>query len=628
MSACDPGQARGRRRHAARALAVLTCVLLAVVLAAPAAQAHAVLVRSDPASGSILAASPADVTLWFDEEVSHRLSTARLVADDGETVPGVRVAPSSDDARVLALALPRLGSGTYGVLWQVLAEDDGHTSSGTVVFTVGTPTTAPVTATTQSAGPTPLAVALRWGRIAALAALVGALTVLLLVVSVSARTDASPALGVTIRTARGRLLVLGIGAASFGVLLGVADLAEQVRLLRPPSTPWASTAGELLVGSRWGHLLVAREIALVAAALLLVAVRSRTGTARRSRALTAAAVLATLALAGIEALGSHAAAVEGLRVEAIAADAVHVLAACLWLGAVAALGVVLWPHASGASGVELARACRGPFTRLVLVSVAVVLVTGLYGAGVQIASVDGLVRSAYGRTLLVKLGVVAVLLGLGFRNSTSLHGSRALGALRPFSRRLVWLEAGVGAVLLVAVGVLVETSPRADEGATPAASAEVVSGSAADVVVTVAATPSRPGLNGFAVTVASTRRPAPAPVDGVRLTLTSGGATSVVELQEVGENRYFGTSQVRSAGVVRVDAVVDRGGASLSVPLSWRVDAAVQPADTTVARPLAPYTDGLALLLVLGAVVAAAVHRRSVAGRVVEAEPVPVPTSR
>ncbi|MEZ0448686.1 copper resistance protein CopC [Cellulomonas sp. ICMP 17802] len=625
------GSVGGRRpasaaRRRARVLAVRACVLvagvlLALVLSAPAAQAHALLVRSDPASGSALTASPSAVTLWFDEEISARLSSARLVDGGGREVAGTRVAVPTEDGKVLTLALPVLGSGTYGVLWQVLAQDDGHTSSGTVVFTVGAASAAPSPAVGASTGPTPQAVALRWARLVALAGLVGALAVLGIVVGRSRRPSLPAPLLVTARTARARLLVLGSLAAALGALVGLADLAAQVGLLRPPAGSWAATAGGLLGGTRWGRLWLGREVALLAALVLLAALRSPRGSTRARRAVACAAAAAALAVVVIEALGSHAAALDPDPTTAVVADAVHILCACLWLGAVAALAVLLWPHASGASGVALARECRTAFTRVVLASVGLVLVTGLYGAGRQIASVDDLTGTAYGRALLVKVALVAVVLVLGLLNSTTLHGARLLGRGRPFSRRLVVVEAGVGAALLVAVGLLVETAPRGDAAVPPSASVEVASGSVGDLLVTLAATPSRPGLNGFTVTVTSTRRPAPAAIDAVRLELAIGGETSEVVLRQVAAERYFGTADVTAAGLVRVDALVDRAGTRVVVPVAWRVD---PPADPVEARPLAPYADVLAALLVVASVVAVLVHLRSGRRRAPAAQPVEV----
>src|SRR5215467_9791568 len=119
-------------RSAALALGAVAAML---VLAQPAS-AHANLVRSDPPNGGVLAHAPSVARLWFSEEISPEFSSARVVDRTGATVTGSR-AQAGGDPRQLTVELPSLGKGTYGLVWRVLAEDDGHATGGVVVFTVG-----------------------------------------------------------------------------------------------------------------------------------------------------------------------------------------------------------------------------------------------------------------------------------------------------------------------------------------------------------------------------------------------------------------------------------------------------------------------------------------------------------
>jgi copper transport protein len=280
-----------------------------------------------------------------------------------------------------------------------------------------------------------------------------------------------------------------------------------------------------------------------------------------------------------------------------------------------------WPQPWGAAGpADLLIASRGHFTRLAAASAGLVVVTGLYSAGRQVETVGGLLGTSYGRALLVKSTLLLVVGGLGLLNSARLHGRLPawLGtagsrlAARWSSRRLLLIEAGAGALLLLAVGVLLETVPahglaQAVAPATPAG-VETASGSVADLVVTVSATPNRPGVNGFTALAASSRRPPPAPVDGVAVELSGGGATSAVALQQVAPGRWFGTGRLDRSGSVRLEAVVRRAGKRLAVPISWWVGPPVQAQRVPAApgRRLAPYVDGLALVLLAGALAVAA----------------------
>jgi copper transport protein len=230
--------------------------------------------------------------------------------------------------------------------------------------------------------------------------------------------------------------------------------------------------------------------------------------------------------------------------------------------------------------------------------VVALVATGLYEAGVEVREAADLVDTAYGRTLLVKAGLLVVLLGLGAANSARLHGWWA----HPLGRRLLVAEAGTGAVLLLAVAVLVETPPARDPvPAQPSPRAATRSGAVGDLVLSVSATPNRPGLNGFTVIAVSNRRPAPAAVDTVALVVSTGDQRSTVAMQPVGADRWFGSTELSAPGAVRIDAVVQRAGQRLVVPVVWTVGPrpGPPPAALPPAHALAPYVDALAVAVLV-----------------------------
>jgi copper transport protein len=622
--------AAGSGRRLARAAVVLVGAFLALALGAGPASAHADLVRSDPGNGTTVAQPPSVVRLFFSEEISERVSTARLVRGDGSTVDGTRVdVVTSADSPVLQLRVPRLAVGTYGVLWQVLATDDGHTTSGTVVFSVGSPSDA--TGLTMGTADSPQApsVVLRWLRVALLAGLVGAVALVVGVLGPVGRRERGRRLAPAVGSARSRMLTLAATCAALSAVVGVLAVFDEVGRLTIGDAAWMSTARDL-AGTRWAQLWFLREVLLVAAVAVLVALHRRARDAALSRAGVVAMTVVTSGLVWVEALGSHAASVDSQRTATVLADAVHVLAGCIWLGVLPALVVLLWPSPddeAGGSGAALVRAGAGPLGRLLAGSVALVVVTGLFGAGRQVGTVDELVATSYGRTLLVKTVLLGALLVVGAVSASRLHGIRLpwtsaseAGGPRQVTARLVAVEAGVGAVLLLAVALLAETPPPRDRPATsPVAGATTSSAQVDDLVVSVSMSPGVPGPNGFSAVVASTRRPAPADVDAVLLELSSGGSstsgvTSSVALRATGAESWFGTAPV-VAGTARATLVVRRGGQTLRVPLSWTVEAAPSRVDVPPGHALAPYVDGLALLLVAGVGVVVVVHRRRSRGR-------------
>jgi copper transport protein len=618
------GRGPGAVRVLLRSAALVVGVGLATLLLAQPASAHADLVRSDPADGARLLQPPTVARLWFSEEISPEFSAARVVDGHGSTVAGSALQADTGDPRLLAVKLPDLAAGTYGVVWRVLAEDDGHTTRGVVVFTVGAAAAAagPIIvgepdADDTGTAATPVGALLRWLGLCSLAGLVGALAVAGPVLGRARGVAGDDAATAGIRLVRGRLLAIAAGSAAFGAAVGIAVLADAGRRASVgPGGSLAHVGLDLLTSTRWGHLWLAREAALITLAILILAMRSGLGEPRdrRTAARSAAAVTLVLALAWVEALGSHAVAVESARLAAVVAYTLHVLTALLWLGGLPAFVLVLWPGVPGLGRRELVRACRGPFTALALTSVTILVITGLYGAGRQVPEPGQLLTTSYGQTLVLKTALLAAVGGLGLANSALLHGRRlgrggrlvltATGGAP--SRRLILTEAAVGAVLLAAAGVLAETAPPGPAlPAAPAAEARLSDATVADLVISVSASPNQPGVNGFTVLAASSRRPPPAPIDGVELKLSEADTTTAIPLQQLEPGRYFGTARLDSAGPVTITAVVRRDGQRLTVDVPWQVS--TEPAPAVSPRPdyrLAPYVNAIALgllLLALGA---------------------------
>ncbi|MEU4191728.1 copper resistance protein CopC [Kribbella sp. NPDC026611] len=499
-----------------RCVLILTGVLFLCALPS-VASAHTELVRSDPADGAVLAESPGLVRLWFSGDIDASRSTARLVDAHGVTLPGVQPVRGSGDPRTVAAELPRLAEGSYGLLWEAVSARDGHTTSGTVTFSIGRAGASVRVASDGSGG-----LVRRWVWLVALAGVVGPISLVVFVL----RAPVGP---------RRRLLLGSLGSAVVAIALHHSGF-------------WLLT---LLVLCGLIGLAIARR---VPAALLLAPVG---------------------VLMWLEALGNHAAALPSARTFALAATAVHAFAGLLWLGAIPALLVVLW---------------RGPraevirrFSVLAAGSVLLVLVTGLYSAGREVATIGSLVTGTYGQLLLLKTALLVGMGALGLLNAWRLRR-------RSVPRRTIVAESSVGAVLLVAVAALVGQAPPSTTSAT--APPEVTrSGFVQDLVVTVSATPNQPGVNWLTVLADSSRRPAPAPLDSVDLRI--GDQTT--RLQHLTGARYFATYRADSTGAVRMVAVLHRGGQEYAVPIDWQVSSPA--ARSAPGRRLAPYVDGAALAL-------------------------------
>jgi putative copper resistance protein D len=218
----------------------------------------------------------------------------------------------------------------------------------------------------------------------------------------------------------------------------------------------------VLLETDFGNVWLARSmlIALLAVALyascLSAAPQSQW---RRGAALAcAAALVGSLAFAGHAAAGSG---VEGLVHET--ADVLHLLAAAAWVGALVPLAVLLGAAANGGGEPSLAVARQATlrFSAFGIVSVAIVLATGIVNTWELAGSVPALFGTEYGRLLLAKIALFLVMLSVAAVNRLQLTPrlvgetdaavrQRALRQLRNNSL----IEASLAAIILFVVGAL------------------------------------------------------------------------------------------------------------------------------------------------------------------------------
>ncbi|TKB53168.1 MAG: copper resistance protein CopC [Nitrospira sp.] len=118
-----------KRVVAGAVLAMMTCLHVAPALA------HSMLVKAEPPRRAVLAKTPAQVRLWFNEELEGEY--ASLIVLDAEKHPVTEIKPqlAPDDPKSIVLPLPELTPGKYSVKFRVLSVD-GHVVESSFDFTV------------------------------------------------------------------------------------------------------------------------------------------------------------------------------------------------------------------------------------------------------------------------------------------------------------------------------------------------------------------------------------------------------------------------------------------------------------------------------------------------------------
>ena len=110
-------------------------MLLAGALHSAPVLAHAMLVKAEPPRRAQLTQPPAQVRLWFNEEVEKDYASLSVLDADKTPVTETKPHIAEDDPKAIVLPLPELSSGKYTVKFRVLSVD-GHVVDSSYDFTV------------------------------------------------------------------------------------------------------------------------------------------------------------------------------------------------------------------------------------------------------------------------------------------------------------------------------------------------------------------------------------------------------------------------------------------------------------------------------------------------------------
>jgi copper transport protein len=401
-------------------LPVLLATLVALVLQAGAAWAHATLVSSDPADGAVLAAVPSRLVLTFNEPVSPLV--LRLIDDKGEATT---LAYHIEDTAVVVDRPGAIGRGSHALSWRVISAD-GHPVGGTVLFSVGAPSAGAVPGAAEVVD-WPLRAAIWICRLALYLGFFAGIGALFFATFV-APADPPPRNGLQ-RT----LLIAGIVAVPDSVGLQGLDALEL-----PLSDFGRSIVWQTAMGTTWGLT------AVIALAALLAALASTLLPRGKIRA--ALGALAFLGVGAALAASGHASAAEPQWLTRPAVF-IHALAVTFWVGALLPLADALRREGGG---LALAR-----FSAAIPFAIVPLLLAGIALAIVQVEKPVALLTTAYGNVLIAKLALVAVLFLLASLNRWRLTTPAEAGA--PSAKRKLVLAILVEAGLAVAILGVVAT---------------------------------------------------------------------------------------------------------------------------------------------------------------------------
>jgi copper transport protein len=454
--------------------------------------AHAAPRATRPAANAVLHEAPREIAIRFSERVEARASSLQLFDAHGTRIDDGKATVTPEDPWLYRLALPPLGTGVYTVSWRVMSADDGHVTDGAYVFVVGGTGISPPTGANQVIAVTGWFDALvRWLGMLGAVAMMGLLTASLVFWRRRPPRVPSPS---------GMLPWLVVLLLSSGVALFA-------RLQRLPveGSEWAGFV--TLMSSGVGQMTAAK----IAVVLLLLGVLIAYwwGSRARTWLWSLALILTVLLLLG-DAWVSHVAAAVEWRGLALVAELAHLLGVALWVGGLGYFATLFWRSAfrEESPAAELAWAIPA-FSLLAVGAVGLLTISGVYLAQLHLDSLGQLFSTPYGRILLAKLGVVALMAALGGYHWFVVHPHIVASLVRSgrsvdrggqrFGRTLR-VEAILGVLALLLAAFLGTTSPPSG---TPSHVAEAFRQVWAleDAQFTLEVRPLRPGPNAFRLTV-------------------------------------------------------------------------------------------------------------------------------
>jgi copper transport protein len=451
---------------------VVSALIALGILAASAgpALAHATLLGATPSPREVrVNEETKQVVLKFSEpvEIVNR-SDVSVVGTRGYRIDKGRAYTLPGDASKLVVPLrtPMLPD-SYTVRARVVS-NDSHSTSQVIVFAVaGAPLSSPILAgsgglTDSSAA----SVAARVAELTALGLLLGLLGFRALVWGPAVRIAGTR--GVS-EGDRERALAHGqkLFWRTFWGLAILAGVAETVVLAAKSAVVFhtgliasllnPAAAYHLVAASRFGDLLGWRSAAL----FLLVAVAFVTWNSETAGPPSAGrrwptAIMALLAVTALTLLASQGHASQApLAPLSVLADAVHLGGAALWVGGLPCLVAVLLraPRLLPEAGRTLASATLARFSKIALLSVIVISVTGFARLAGELSSPVQLFTTSYGRDIMLKADLMLPILFLARRNRR-LVAALSDGGWTPSAAKLRSVARTVQIELAIAGGII------------------------------------------------------------------------------------------------------------------------------------------------------------------------------
>jgi copper transport protein len=405
-------------------------LLLMFVPTIPKSYAHAFVIKSNPSSSQSLTVSPSRVDVYFSEPVDLRYSKLAVLDSNGKQIDNKDIKNINGDQMALSVTLPSsLKDGVYTVTTKVLSQVDGHVTDNAFVYGVGESgisknLSAAAGANVNKQGSQlyiPDAIA-RFPTLIGQVIIVGsAFTTLWLWRPISKIDWFKDLLKQTRKSIDSRLMILVVIGSAILVISDFGIVYVQAASINVG-------IGEVVMtkfGNVWAARVVLSFILLVVSILGYRRLKNdHNKIAVSNKEITTIFVIGLATLATTSLIGHGAA---NGKLLPITIDFIHNLAASVWIGGVIYLALVVVPGIRKSTSLEeitkisLISIIIPRFSSLPVVILGVIIITGPFLLYVLESNLGLTLASLYGKILIVKLLLAAIMIGIGGYNQLVVH---------------------------------------------------------------------------------------------------------------------------------------------------------------------------------------------------------------
>ncbi|MEK4220202.1 MULTISPECIES: copper resistance CopC/CopD family protein [unclassified Bacillus (in: firmicutes)] len=512
-------------------------LLLFLVFLPKTSFAHAYIVKSSPGENSELKSAPAQVEIEFNEPVEEGFHYIKVYNSDGDRVDTDKTEIKKDNNHIMTVKLKKnLPHDVYRAEWNAVSAD-GHPVSGVIPFSIGKADGGFSSQKTSGSALNPGTAADRAILYTAFSLFIGTVFFHLFWYKGDGKKLAK-------RTKR--LLVISV------TVLGLA------LLLQLPIQTKANAGGG------WGNAFqpeymketlfetAGGTIWMIQAVLYVLLVLSAIPVLRKKRfasfAYWTAPLIFFFGLLLAKAFTGHAAVVEEKTV-GILMDFLHLSAASIWIGGIAAIVLLLsqeWRQPDKTLAWETVKR----FSPWALTAVGVILFSGLLNGFFIIRSMDSLFHTAYGQALLVKSGLFVLMLILGgihFLLTRKRQGSKITRTLKA--------EWAIGIAVLITAAVFTSLPSPPEPAPEPFYQTKAIENGQN---VSLSISPNQPGKNVFELRVTDHNRDPVKNIQQITLTVYKTGLSG---------NKNKSTFQLKE----KTDGIFQTENLSINEKGNWKI---------------------------------------------------------